>query len=113
MGKKFVQQLSDIYETGKVDGAKLMERRTLDYVTIALGRMGFGEVRLEKFNQTLGEVWDDYGALIKDDAQNDSKEFAYFRSTIDRELQQYCGSKFIPYEERYAYCAPMKGFGRK
>lgn len=74
---------------------------TLDMVTAALGRMGFGEKRLRAFDEKLTEVSKDYAELILDDARND-KEIVYAKACLDRELQQYTGSLFRPYEERYS-----------
>ena len=73
---------------------------TLDMVTLALGRLGWGEKRLREFDQKLTEVSCDYADLIIDDARAD-KDIVYAKATIDRELAQYVGSMFVPYEERY------------
>ena len=40
---------------------------TLDMVTAALGRMGFGEKRLRDFDKMLTEVSKDYAKLILED----------------------------------------------
>ena len=73
---------------------------TLDMVTAALGRMGFGEKRLRTFDEKLTEVFKDYAELILEDVKSD-KEIVYAKACLDRELQQYTGSLFRPYEERY------------
>lgn len=73
---------------------------TLDMVTAALGRMGWGEKRLAEFDKVLYEVSKDYAELILDDVQDD-KEIAYSKAVLDRELAQYTGSLFVPYDERY------------
>lgn len=86
--------------------ARLMESRrhtrtyTLDLVTIALGRMGFRESRLRKFDEELTKAARDYADLITTDVKDD-KEMVYAKSTLDRELAQYTGSMFVPYERRY------------
>lgn len=74
---------------------------TLDMVTAALGRMGFGEKRLRDFDKMLTEVSKDYAKLILEDVKED-KEIVYAKACLDRELQQYTGSMFRPYEERYS-----------
>lgn len=73
---------------------------TLDMVTAALGRMGWGEKRLSEFDKVLSEVSKDYAELILDDVKDD-KEIAYSKAVLDRELAQYTGSLFVPYDERY------------
>lgn len=73
---------------------------TLDMVTAALGRLGWGEQRLRKFDDMLTEVSKDYASLILTDAKDDA-ELVYAKATLDRELQQYTGTLFVPYEERY------------
>jgi hypothetical protein len=73
---------------------------TLDMVTAALGRMGFGEKRLRQFDETLTQVSKDYAELILEDVKTD-EEIVYAKACLDRELKQYTGSLFRPYEERY------------
>ena len=86
--------------------ARLMESRrhtrtyTLDLVTIALGRMGFREARFKKFDEMLTQAAKDYADLITTDIKEDP-DMVYAKATLDRELQQYVGGLFIPYEERY------------
>ena len=72
----------------------------LDMVTVALGRLGWGEQRLRKFDDMLTEVSKDYAGLILSDAKEDA-EMVYAKATLDRELQQYVGGLFVPYDERY------------
>lgn len=86
--------------------ARLMESRrhtrtyTLDLVTIALGRMGFRESRFKRFDEELTKAAKDYADLITSDVRED-KDMVYSKATLDRELQQYTGSMFVPYERRY------------
>lgn len=72
----------------------------MDMVTVALGRLGWGEQRLRKFDAILTEVSKDYADLITEDVKEDP-DMVYAKATLDRELQQYVGGLFIPYEERY------------
>lgn len=72
----------------------------LDMVTLALGRMGKRETFFREFDRILGEVTEEYGKDILADAEND-KELWYSKDTMDRELKQYTGSMFAPYEKRY------------
>ena len=72
----------------------------LDMVTVALGRMGWGEKRLHEFDKMMTQVSTDYADLITEDAKDD-QEMVYAKSVLDRELQRYVGSMFVPYEERY------------
>lgn len=72
----------------------------LDHVTIALGRMGFREAKFREFDKVLTEVMSEYMADYKADLQDD-KSMEYSRACLDRELQQYTGSLFVPEEERY------------
>ena len=72
----------------------------LDMVTCALGRMGFREKRFTEFDKVLTEVCKDYAILISEDEKAD-KDLVYSKYCLDRELQQYVGSLFLPYDERY------------
>lgn len=72
----------------------------LDMVTIALGRMGWGEKRFEKFDKMLTEVSDEYSKLILEDASDD-QDIVYSKACLDRELAQYAGKLFVPYDGRY------------
>ena len=72
----------------------------MDMVTVALGRLGWGEQRLRKFDEKLTEVSKDYADLITTDIKEDP-DMVYAKATLDRELQQYVGGLFLPYEERY------------
>lgn len=72
----------------------------LDMVTLALGRMGWGEKRLKDFDAKLTEVSREFSELILDDVQDDPS-IEYTKAVLDRELAQYTGSLFVPYDERY------------
>jgi hypothetical protein len=72
----------------------------MDLVTIALGRMGFREKRFQEFDRVMQEVALEYCTGILEDAEGD-KDLWYSKETIDREIRQYVGSMFVPYEERY------------
>lgn len=73
----------------------------MDLVTIALGRMGWGEKRFEKFDRMLTEVSAEYSKLIVQDADDDA-DMVYAKACLDRELQRYVGDRFVPYDQRYA-----------
>lgn len=72
----------------------------MDMVTITLGRMGHGEKFFLKFDQKLTEVCDEYSKDIIADSKDD-KDLDYSKSLLDRELKQYVGRLFVPYDERY------------
>ena len=75
-------------------------QQMLDFVTIALGRMGYGEKRLKDFELMLSAVYIEFAKAFTDDLKED-KECVYTKECLDRELQRYCGSSFEPYERRY------------
>ena len=52
------------------------------------------------FDEVLTEVSKDYANLITTDIKEDP-DMVYAKATLDRELQQYVGGLFLPYEERY------------
>lgn len=72
----------------------------LDMVTLALGRMGHGEKFFRNFDLMLTDVCNEYSKDIIRDSKDD-EELAYSKSLLDRELQQYVGKLFVPYDERY------------
>ena len=73
---------------------------TLDHVTVALGRMGFGESKFKEFDRVLTEVFNEYMADYSKDLKDD-KSMEYSRACLDRELKQYTGKLFVPEEVRY------------
>ena len=73
----------------------------MDMVTIALGRMGFREKRFAELDKVLSQVAEEYSNQILDDAKED-KDIWYSKDLLDRELKQYVGNLFVPYNERYA-----------
>lgn len=72
----------------------------MDHVTIALGRMGFREAKFKEFDRILTEVTQEYMANYSEDLKDD-KQMWYSRSLLEREMQQYTGSLYVPEEERY------------
>lgn len=72
----------------------------MDMVTVTLGRMGWGEKRFIDFDKKLAEVCDEYAIEIIEDSKDD-KDIDYAKSRLDRELAQYVGKLFVPYDERY------------
>ena len=89
------------YREGLIDGARQTDQKIMDYVQIALGRMGFGEVRQKRFFDVMTEVWNDYEPMLIDDYKNvKDKETVYYKAKVDEELKRYCGSFFEPYDKR-------------
>lgn len=79
---------------------KQTRQQFLDFTTIALGRMGYGEKRLTDFEQMLSAVYIEYCDLFLDDKKDDD-DMWYSKDKLDSELKQYCGSKFEPFDKRY------------
>ncbi len=73
----------------------------MDRVTVALGRMGWGEKRFRELDRVLAEVDEEYAEEVISDSKGD-KELWYYKDRLDRELKQYVGDLFVPYDERYA-----------
>jgi len=72
----------------------------MDYVTIALGCMGFRETKFREFDKVLAEVVKEYMTDHLEDYKDD-KEMVYSRNLVERELKQYVGKMYAPEEERY------------
>ena len=72
----------------------------MDIVTIALGRMGFREKKFDELDRVLTQVAEEYSREILEDAKND-KDIWYAKESLDREIKQYVGKRFVPYDERY------------
>ncbi len=72
----------------------------MDLVTLALGRMGFREAKFRELDKQLSEVAAEYCKDILDDSKID-KDLWYSKETLDREIKQYVGGLFLPYDERY------------
>lgn len=74
----------------------------MDMVTIALGRMGWGEKRFSDLDKMLTEVAKEYSEEIVADSKDD-KDIWYAKDKLDREIKQYVGKLFVPYDERYRW----------
>lgn len=72
----------------------------LDLVTVALGRMGWRESKFREFDRVLTDVSIEYSREILEDSKDDA-ELWYSKDVLDREIAQYVGSMFVPYDERY------------
>ena len=72
----------------------------MDDVYITLGRMGWREEDFAKFIETLKQVQYENAVEIMDDFKVD-KQMWYGKACKDRELKEYMGSLFVPWEERY------------
>ena len=92
-----IQKAQEIREEQARHFARIFE---LDMVTLALGRMGFREAKFKEFDKVLAEVANEYGRDILEDSKEDA-ELWYSKSVMDREIKQYVGSLFVPYDERY------------
>ena len=78
------------------------ERQTvMDFVTIALGRMGFRATKFQKFRETLAEVYMDYAELIAEVKEDDPQLWEVF-AKVDREILLYTGKDlFEPWDKRH------------
>lgn len=74
---------------------------TLDFVSMALGRMGFREKKYREFDENLTQVNNEYGDEFLEDFECD-KTMVYSRDRFERELKQYTGNFYVPEKERYA-----------
>lgn len=72
----------------------------MDMVTIALGRIGWRESKFREFDRVLDQVAIEYSKEIIADSEAD-QDLWYTKDTLDREIKQYVGSMFVPYDERY------------
>lgn len=67
---------------------------------IALGRLGWGEKRLGDFEAAFSAAYEEYDALREEDGTDD-REQAYYKACLDREIKQYVGGKFVPFDTRH------------
>lgn len=100
MGKNFIQRQADERRRWTMAGRIDEQRFCLDILTIALGRLGYGQKRLAEFETVFSAAYTEYDALRREDEKAD-KEGVYFKSVLDRELAQYCGELFEPYNKRH------------
>lgn len=71
-----------------------------DIAVIALGRLGWGEKRLGDFEAAFSAAYEEYDALREEDGSAD-REQAYYKACLDREIKQYVGGKFVPFDVRH------------
>lgn len=100
MGKKLAQRQAEARRIYAAAGRIDEQRFCLDILTITLGRMGYGEKRLAEFEKQFSAAYVEYDKLRREDEKAD-REGVYYKSVLDRELAQYCGSLFEPYEKRH------------
>jgi hypothetical protein len=72
----------------------------MDMVTIAMGRLGWGEKRLKKLDEALLEVAKDMGASAKEEMKYDPELWVTCAKHED-ELKKYAGSLYREPKERY------------
>lgn len=83
------------------DFAHYIQTQTLDMVTLALKRMGFGPKKYKQLDDAMAEVFDEYDEVFAEDFKAD-KDNVYAHDLLDRELLQAVGPElFRPYKERY------------
>ena len=74
----------------------------MDLVYIALGRMGWGEKRIEHLDNMLKQVNIDLANdAMEDRVQNNDPELWVARDRFEKELKRYRGSRYIAPEDRY------------
>ena len=73
---------------------------TMDTVLITLHRdFGIGAERLQKFADAFEQNWEEVALTWNRDA----RDLDYTRDLVDRALQDACGDRFVPWEERYNF----------
>lgn len=90
------------FESQRAFGRRYM----LDMVTVALGRLGYGPIRLKRFSEVLTEVYDEYGQDFIQEVDQDD-EIWYSTAMLDRELEKYCGKLFVRFDKRYGFDEPI------
>ena len=96
----YAQKLQEKQKLREYAIRRQTRQQFLDFTTIALGRLGYGEKRLSEFEAMLSKVYIEYCDEFLLDREDD-KDMEYTKACLDRELKQYCGSKFVPFEKRY------------
>ena len=72
----------------------------MDMVTIALGRMGWGEKRLGQLDEMMLEVAKEMDASAKEEMKYDPDRWIT-QDRHEKELQRYAGKRYKPLKERY------------
>ena len=90
----------EAFDSFKKDVIHFSRIYTLDDVTIALGRMGFTEEQFREFGETYAAVAHEYAEETMIDSESD-KDMWYSHECKDREIKQYVGSLFAPWDERF------------
>ena len=72
----------------------------MDDVYITLGRMGWRQEEYAKFIETLKLVQYENAIELMSDFKTD-RDMWYGKARKDRELKEYMGSLFLPWEVRY------------
>ncbi len=104
MGKKndYLDRIKQRIEIEKSKTRDHMMQHTVDMCTIALGRLGWREKRLQRFIDEYNKAVDDYYNLTREDLKDGDKDIVYTIESMERELKKYCGTKYAPRSLRYA-----------
>lgn len=98
----FMAKIQKAQAIRELQAQRVARAYQLDMVTLALGRMGWREKKFREFDEVLTQVANEYGRDIIADSKQDA-DLWYTKDTIDRELKQYVGGLFVPYDERYTW----------
>lgn len=98
-----MQRQAEIKSSVQQDVMKIFTiQQSLDMALLALGReFGFGPSRCKRFIDRFNQIFGDYIDDALTEAKSDDS-IIYIRACIDRELKQYCGEHFHPWDERYS-----------
>lgn len=100
MGKKLAQRMEE-ERRRYMRAARVVEVGfCCDMAVIALGRLGWGAKRLKAFEEAFSAAYEEYEALREADGKDD-KDQTYYKACIDREIKQYAGELFAPFDERH------------
>ena len=96
----YARQIQARIRQERADTQAIVRQMVIDMAQVTLGRLGYGAKRQKDFHDKLMEVYTEYADLFNADVLDDP-DFVYGKACLDRELKEYCGEYFAPWEERY------------
>lgn len=92
------KRINRAVRVGVVDGRAIHTQMCLDAAMMAANDVfNMGPSRCESFRAAYSKYLSEIATM----GIQDTSDLEYTKDTIDRRLQQICGDKFVPWDERY------------
>ena len=99
----FMEQVREIRRMAQEATRKTYMQYLTDTAVIALNRLGWGDIRIRRFLDEWGKVYDEYFDALRQEPETD-----YYRTKMDEQIKMFSKEEFIPFEQRYEFLPEVK-----